>query len=722
MNEHAWQIDAQESHLPDDPLLDCLVALTRIFERPQSAHSLSAGLPLVDSRLTPELFSRAAGRAGLSSRVQKRPLRRLPKSLLPAILLLRDRRACVLLNMDHSSGDARVLLPETGSGEEATTVNELSGQYTGYAILVRPEYRLDARAPEVFSSPTRHWFWGAITRQWRIYRDVLLASFLVNLFALAMPFFILNVYDRVVPNNAVETLWVLALGVAVIALFEFILGGLRAYFIDRAARQADVEISSFLFERVLGIKSSARPDSIGAFANNLQEFESIRDFITSATITTLIDLPFVFIFLAAIWWIGDAMVWIPVLAIPVILLYALFVQWPLRKAVENSFRASAQKNATLVESLVGTEAIKAFCAEGQIQRTWEQAVAHIARWRNRTRLLSTSTVNFASFARNVAVVGVVVMGVYQITGGSLTMGGLIACVILSRRAMSPMNRVVQIATRYFQARAALKTLNGIVDLPVERPYGKSYVQRGELNGGIEFDNVSFKYPGDDQQVLLNVSFSIKPGEHVAVVGRIGCGKTTLGKLLMGFYEPTSGAIYMDGTDVRQIDPIEIRRNIGYVSQDVILFYGSVRENMTLGAPHVDDEIIVRAADVAGVADFVDQSPKGFDMNVGERGTRLSGGQRQSLAIARALLLSPPMMLLDEPTSSMDNRTEQQLVSRLSKELTDKTVILITHRASLLEIVDRIIVMDNRTVVADGPKQEILEAIEQGKIRGAKGRG
>ncbi len=720
MNEHAWQINAQEASLPDDPLLDCLVALTRIFERPQSAYSLSSGLPLADSRLTPDLFSRAARRAGLSSRMRKRPLRRIPKSLLPAVLLLRDRRACVLLEIDMANGNALVLLPETGSGEEVVALDELAAEYTGHAIFVRPEYRMDARAPEVLSSPTRHWFWGAVTRQWRVYRDVLMASLLVNLFALAMPFFILNVYDRVVPNNAVETLWVLATGVAVIALFELVLSGMRAYFIDRAARNVDVEISSLLFERVLGIRSDSRPASIGAFANNLQEFESIRDFITSATIITVIDLPFILIFLAAVWWIGDALVWIPAVAIPLILLYALVVQWPMRRAVENSFRASAQKNATLVESLAGSEAIKAFCAEGQLQRTWEQAVAHIAHWRNRTRLLSTSTVNFATFVRNVSVVGVIVMGVYQIAGGALTLGGLIACVILSRRAMSPMNRVVHIATRYFQARAALETLNRIVDLPVERPFGKSYVQRNELKGGIELDNVSFKYPGDGPEVLRNVSFSIKPGEHVAIVGRIGSGKTTLGKLLMGFYEPNSGAIYLDGTDIRQIDPTEIRRNFGYVSQDVILFYGSVRENLTLGAPHVDDDTVIRAAAITGVTEFVDQNPKGFEMDVGERGARLSGGQRQSLAIARALLLSPPMMLLDEPTSSMDNRTEQQLISRLADEIQHKTVILITHRASLLELVDRVIVMDDHTVVADGGKQEILEAIEQGKIRGARG--
>lgn len=649
----------------------------------------------------------------------KRSIDKIHPSLLPVVLMLKGGRASVLLDVDDDSGTAKVILPETGSGTLSLEIAELESQYDGHVFFVRPQHRLDERAPEILSQPSEHWFWSTILRNWPTYRDVLIASFLINLFALAIPFFILNVYDRVVPNNAVETLWVLALGVGMIAVFELALRGARSFFLDRAARRTDVEISSLLFERVLGIKAGSRPTSVGSFANNLQEFESIRDFVTSTTITTVVDVPFVLLFLVAIWWIAGPLVWVPALGVPLILIYALIVQVPMRKAVEKSFRATSQKNATLVESLVGNEMVKATCAEGQFQRTWEQAVGHIARWRNTTRLLSSSVTNVAMFVSRLAIVGVVVYGVYQIAGGMLSLGGLIACVILSRRALTPITQVANIITRFFQARAALKSLNRIMDLPVERERGQSYVQRPVLKGGVQFDKVTFGYSRDEPEVLRDVSFSLEPGEHVGIIGRIGSGKTTLGKLLLGFYEPTSGAVRVDGIDIRHIDPTELRRHLGYVPQDVFLFYGSVRDNMTLGARHVEDEKVVRAAHTAGLSEFVDQHPKGYDMEVGERGSRLSGGQRQSIAIGRALLLDPPIQVLDEPTNSMDNRTEQLLMSRLADELKGRTLVLMTHRVSLLELVDRVIVLDFGTVVADGPKEEILAAIEEGKIRVAR---
>ncbi|HKK05429.1 MAG: type I secretion system permease/ATPase [Gammaproteobacteria bacterium] len=711
-----WRLP-DEGQRKDDPLLACLVMLTRLEERPMSAEALTAGLPLADNRLTPDLFVRAAARAGFAARIVKRPLARLSNLVLPAVLLLDDAQAALALSVDRENGTVTLMQPEAGGGERRVSLAELQGQYTGYAIFVRPEHRFDERAPEVLHTSDRNWFWGTLSRSWRIYRDVLVASFLINLFALASPLFIMNVYDRVVPNNAVETLWVLAAGVVIVFGFDLLLRGLRGYFVDVAGRKADVVLSSMIFEKVLGLRMEARPVSVGAFANNLGEFESIRNFITSATISTLVDLPFVALFLAVIAFLGGWLVLVPLLGMPVILIYGLLIQGPLRRAIENTFRASAQKNATLIESLVGAETVKALGAESPIQRKWEQAVGFIARWGVRSRLLSSSAVNVAIFVQQLATVGVVAFGVYLVGEGTLSLGGLIASVILTSRAMAPMAQVANLAAHYHQARAALKTLNRIMTLPSERPADKAFLHRPKLKGAIEFAKVNFSYPHQSGYALHGVSFNIAPGERVGIIGRTGSGKSTIERLILGLYTPTQGSVRIDGFDVQQLDPAEVRRNIGYVSQDVTLFYGTLRENILFGAPYADDELMLRAADIAGVSAFAGLHPRGFDMQLGERGEGLSGGQRQSVALARALLLDPPVVLLDEPSSSMDNSTEERLKQQLAAALENKTVLLVTHRASLLSLVDRLLVLDGGKLIADGPKELVLEALRAGKLRG-----
>ncbi|HEB97563.1 MAG TPA: type I secretion system permease/ATPase [Sedimenticola thiotaurini] len=706
----------------DDPLLDCLVILTRMEGRPFSHDALRSGLPLVNNRLTPELFIRAADRAGLSARLVRRPLRRISSLVLPVVLLLRGNTACILHGIDRQAGTATVIQPESGAGEIVIGLADLEQEYTGYALFSRPRHQFDERAPELLEIRHRHWFWGPLLRSWRIYRDVLIASLLINLFALTSPLFIMNVYDRVVPNNALETLWVLAVGIGIVYGFDFLMRVLRGYFIDVAGKKSDIILSARIFEQVLGIRMDARPASVGAFANNLRDFESIRDFITSATVTTLVDLPFVLLFLLVIALIGGPLVWVAGVAIPLILLYGLTVQGPLRRAVEASFRASAQKGATLIESLTGAETIKTLGAESVLQRRWEQLNGHLAKWGVRSRLLSASAVNVATLVQQLSQVAVVIVGVYLIADGELSMGGLIACVILTGRAMAPMGQVANLAVRYYQAKTAMKSLDGIMDLPVERPEGKHFVSRERLEGAVEIDGVDFAYPGQEQAVLTGVSFRIEPGERVAIIGRVGSGKSTVEKLIQGLYTPASGAVRIGGTDIRQTDPADLRRSIGYVPQDVFLFYGSVRDNIVLGAPHVDDAQILRAADIAGVTEFVNRHPHGFDMQVGERGERLSGGQRQAVAIARALLGDPPFLLLDEPSNSMDNGTEEALKRKLREYVEGRTLLLVTHRASLLELVDRLIVMEAGRVIADGPKAQVLEALQQGKLRGAGRRG
>ncbi|MEJ2059480.1 MAG: type I secretion system permease/ATPase [Gammaproteobacteria bacterium] len=714
-SEHAWHLHEAAVQY-DDPLLFCLVLLTKTYDVPTSADALRAGLPLVENRLTPELFVRSAARVGLSAQIVKRPLRKISSLVLPAVLLLKDEQACVLSEINPMSGHAVIIEPETGIGEQKVSLARLEHEYLGYAVFVKPEHHFDQRAPDVLAPPTRHWFWGTLARSWRIYRDVLVASFLINLFALASPLFLMNVYDRVVPNNAVETLWVLVIGVSLVYGFDLLMRGLRSYFIDVAGKKADVALSAMIFEKVMGIRMEARPVSVGAFANNLSEFESVRNFITSGTVAILVDLPFTLLFLAVIAAISLKVVLIPLAGIPIIVVYGLMVQAPLRDAVDKSFRAAALKNATLVESLIGMEVVKTLGAEGILQRRWEQAVGFISRWGARARLLTNSVANAAIFVQQLATVGVVAASVYLIADAQMSMGGLIAVVILTSRAMAPMGQVVNLAAHYHQAKAALKTLNSIMNMPVERAAGQSFVSRPRLDGAIEFDEVAFSYPGQSTQALRKISFKVKPGEHVGIIGRTGSGKTTIEKLVLGLYSPTGGAVRIDGVDVRQLDPAELRRNIGYVPQDPMLFYGTVRENILFGSPYVDDRSMIRAAENAGVSEFVDRHPLGYDMPLGERGEGLSGGQRQSMMIARALLHDPPVMLMDEPSNSMDNGTEFQLKQRLAELIKGKTFLLVTHRASLLGLVDRLLVVDNGMIVADGPKDEVLNLLKEGRVR------
>jgi ATP-binding cassette subfamily C protein LapB len=699
----------------DDPLLGCLLALTRLHNRPVSADTLTAGLPLVEHCLTPELFIRAAQRVGFSAKLVRRPLDKISDLVLPAVLLLRDRQACVLVG--RRDGKAQIILPESDIGTQDIALDDLHQRCTGYAIFMRPAYRFDARTADSVV-PRLHWFWGVAVRAWPIYAEVLVASLLINLFALVMPLFSMNVYDRIVPNHAVETLWALTLGAVLVITFDLLMRALRGYFIDVAGKKLDVVLSANIFEKVLGIQMAARPASVGAFANQLQEFEAFREFVTSATITTLIDLPFVVLFIGAMFWIGGPLAWVSVASVPLIIGFGLAVQAPLARVVKDSSRLSAQRQATLIESLVGLETIKVMSAEGPTQRKWEQLLGHIGKHALKSRFLSACAVNFSVYVQQAANLAVILLGVYLIADDKLTMGGLIACTILTGRALAPLSQVAGLLTRYHQSRDALHQIDRLMKLPVERPAGKDFVHRPALQGGIEFKNVSFTYPEQSSEALSNVSFKIAPGERVAIIGRVGSGKTTIEKLVLGLYAPASGAVLIDGTDQRQIDPAALRRDIGYVPQDVVLFYGSVRDNIMLGAPYAEDASVLRAAGIAGVTEFTNRAAQGLDLQVGERGERLSGGQRQAIAIARAELMAPPILLMDEPSSAMDSRSEEQFKARIAARLDGRTLILISHRASLLSLVNRLIVLEQGRVVADGPKDLVLAALAGGKLNAA----
>ncbi|WP_282606536.1 type I secretion system permease/ATPase [Pelagibius sp. Alg239-R121] len=700
----------------EDPLVQCVTFLATLLQRPISAEALKAGLPHAEQRFTPELAVRAAERAGLTARVVRRPkLKSIQQVTLPCILLLKGSGACVLTQIKGKQS-AEIMVPEGGGGTKTIDIEELEEQYLGYAIFARPEFKFDDRALDIRLKQPTAWFWGTLAKFWPIYSHVALASIMINCFAIASPLFIMNVYDRVVPNNAIETLWVLALGVCTVFLFEFVMRNMRTYFVDIAGKNADVIIASRLLEQLMSMKLSSKPPSTGAMANNLREFESLREFFTSGTLVAFVDLPFIFLFLGVIFLVSGPIALIPLIAVPIVIFVGVCLQIPLRKVIEKTHRESSQKHALLVETIDGLETIKATAAEGRVQRSWERFVGLTAESSGKARFLSGIATTFAQVTIQLVTVIVVIYGVHLISEGEITMGALVASTMLTGRALAPLGAIAGMLTRLQQSRVALKSLDTLMKSPVERDQDKTFLHRPRLSGEIEFKKINFNYPNQEPLALDNLSFKVKPGEKIGILGRIGSGKSTIARLLLGLYEPTEGSVLMDGTDLRQIDPADLRRNIGYVSQDNYLFFGSVRENISFGAPHVDDKTILRAAAVAGVSDFLRAHPHGFDLQVGERGMALSGGQRQAVVIARSLLLDPPIILMDEPTSGMDNSTEAMFKNRLGKAMVGKTLLLVTHRSSLLSLVDRLIILDNGKIVADGKKEEVLEALKQGRIR------
>ena len=714
-NPEPGSIGVREDILHLDPLLDCLVELTRIHGRPSTRAALVAGLPLENGKLTPSLFARAASRSGLSAKVLRRSLDKIDAVLLPAVLLTAGDEACVLLGWDESGENARLLFPEAGQGSVSLSRAELEHRYIGIAIFARPHFRFDKRTPQVGDVKLRHWFWGALADQWPVYRDVLAAALLINVIALAMPLFSMNVYDRVVPNRAMETLWVLALGVLLLLGIDMTLRMLRGYFIDLASARIDLELSAKIMERVLGVRMESRPAAVGAFASNLRSFETVRDFITSATVTTFIDLPFALLFVLVIGLIHWVMV-IPVLIMLVlVVIYAYILQHKMHELSETTYRAGALRNATLIESLTALETIKTQGAESVMQSKWEKSVAFVSRVNNQMRFLSAAATNGAMEMQQAVNVVVIIIGVYLVADGKLTMGGMIACTMLASRAVAPLGQMVGLLMQYHNAKTSLSSLEEVMAKPVERPADASFVHRPELRGNIEFKDVGFSYPNSSVAALKGATFKINAGDKVVIIGRIGSGKTTLQKLLLGLYQTTSGAVMIDGVDVRQLDPADLRRNIGYIAQDLTLFYGSLRDNIAIGAPYADDASIVAAAEAGGLTEFVNRHPDGFDMLIGERGDSLSGGQRQGVAAARAFLMDPPILLLDEPTSSMDFSSENAFKQRLREMAAHKTMIIVTHRNSLLELANRVIVLDDGKVVADGPRDQVIQALQGGRV-------
>ncbi len=562
-----------------------------------------------------------------------------------------------------------------------------------------------ARPPRIAT-----WLSAPILANKNLYLQVAVAAALVNVFGLVTSLFSMTVYNRIVPNNATDSLIALSIGVGIVMVADLALRLIRGYFIDIAGQRIDGTIGNAIFARMLSMRMEHRKTSSGAFAGLLREFEALRDFFASATLAAVVDVPFILLFLVVIWAIGGWLVIVPLLMVPFVIGTGLLCQPALDRLAAKGLGEGLSKQGVLVEAISGLETVKSSSAGPLLARRWATAVADHAASSLKQRLVAAISINVAASAQNICYVGVVIVGVYMIANRELTMGSLVATSILAGRCVAPLGQIANLLTRLSHTRSAYGHLDRLMQGGGEARADNEYLRRPSLDGGIEFRNVTFRYPGATARALDDVSFNIAPGERVAIVGRVGSGKSTIARLILGLYEPSDGAVLVDGADVRQLHPDDLRHNIGAVLQDVFLLSGTVRENISLGEPMIDDAAVLRAAKLSGTHDFIGQVPNGYDLRLADRGEGLSGGQRQSIAIARALAHERAILLFDEPTSAMDIQSENALISRLELELRGRTVVLVTHRQSMLKLVDRIIILDKGKVVAAGPRDDVLKSV------------
>jgi ATP-binding cassette subfamily C protein LapB len=553
------------------------------------------------------------------------------------------------------------------------------------------------------------WLLEPMRKNRSVYLKVALAAVMINIFGMMTSLFTMTVYDRVVPNNATSSLVALSIGLMVIVAFDFILKLLRAYFVDMAGASIDREVGETLFQKLLALRLDLKKGSTGSLTGIMRELEALRDFFTSATMTAIVDLPFIFLTLAVVAIIGGKVVFVPAATIPVVILAGWLTQPALDRLSARSMGEGLQKQSVLVETVGGLETVKATGAGKLLSWRWRRALVQHSHSSLRQRLVASIGITVATSAGTISYAGVVVLGVGLIADQELTMGGLIACSILAGRAIAPLAQISQLLSRMTTTRTAYRQLNDLMKQPPEGPSGEG-IRISTLKGKIEFRNVSFRYPGGAEKTLDEVSFVIEPGEHVALLGRVGSGKSTIARLILGLYPPEEGLVLIDGTDIRQLDPVELRSNIGAALQESVLLTGSVRENIVLARPEVDDEEMLRVTELSGTHAFMGRIANGYDLKLADRGEGLSGGQRQSIALARALAGKPPVLVFDEPTSAMDAQTESALLQRLDAEIEGRTAVMITHRPPLLALVDRVMVVDAGKIVMNGPRDEVMKQI------------
>ncbi len=687
-----------------DFLLECLVEAGRVHLVEVDREAVVAGLPLEAGRLTPGLLLCAAQRAGFRARLVERKLRKLPKSVLPAILLLKGGRAGVLSR--KSPADA-VEFHIPGDPAHVTQTAPLKRDYTGFTVLLQPQ-----PSAEAIPAPNpRWWFWLTMWKLRGQYLRLLPASALMAVFAMVMPIFTMLVYDRVVPNDAAETLAVLAIGVALLFLFDFLLRLLRGSVIERAGREMDMVLGGALYEQLLAMEMQARPASSAMLAARARAYEIVREFFMSAAMLAITDLPFSLAMMSVMFHIAAPLGWVLVFAAVVAIVSECLIQMPLRRSVQDSSEAGMERQAVLSETVNGLESVKGACAEGLLQHRFNMIMSGSAQREGRSHWYALLGTSFAGVVINLSTVAVVVVSVGLIHANEMSMGGMVAAIMLTSRTLMPLAQVAGLMTRLQQALQALHSLNAIMGMPRETGgRGRKFVHRPSFRFNYELRDVKVKYPAQKTPALDGITLRVREGERIGLLGRIGSGKSTLMRLLAKLYEPAEGTVLLDDVELAQYHPAVVRRLIGYLPQNATIFRGTLRENIALGAGDVSDDEVLQAARLAGLGDYVRRHPLGMHAVVGEQGSMLSGGQRQAVVLARSLLRNPRLLLLDEPTSSMDPQTEKQFMLGLHQYLAQdprRTLIVSTHNHHMLELVDRLIILEQGRILIDGEKGAVL---------------
>jgi len=703
-----------------DPLLDSLVFLAGHHGRAVTRDGLLGGLPILDGRLTVSLYERAARRAGLETEATQRKLLDIPALVLPVVLIMKNGTTLVLLSIDEAKRTAKAIDPSNRPYvPQMLTLDAITAGYTGYAFFVRAAAESDPRAVAAGSLPRQHWFWSVVKAHWRNYGHIALAALLINILALAMPLFTMSVYDRVIPNGAIPSLVALSIGMSLAIVFDLILRMVRSKMIDVTGKTIDVVLAANIFEHVMSVKMSQRPTSVGIVANQLRDFDSVREFFTSGSVVSATDLLFAVLFVAVLFVVAGPLAWVPLLMLPVMIGIGFVLQRPLNRAMKRLQAESAARHGVLVESLAGLETVRASGGEARMQTAWERSVAATARSGEAVHFWSSLALTAANSVQMLTSLLMIVIGVFLIQNGTLTVGALVAANMLAGRVLAPIAGIASVITRGTQTFSALKSIDRIMTLERERSPERTYVARKIKQGTISFENVSFTYPNAPGKALDKVTFKIQSGERVGIIGRVGSGKTTVGRLLLSFYEAQDGRILVDGVDSRQYDPADLRAGIGFAMQDTDLFFGKLRDNITLGYPAATDEEVLAASRLAGVESFIAGHPMGYDMPIAEGGRSLSGGQKQAIGLARVLIRKPRILFLDEPTAHFDVRSEAEFLERLKKlDDAQMTIVISTHRLSLLTMVDRLLLFDNGRLVADGPRDHVLSLL-QGKAPSAE---
>jgi len=691
-----------------DPVLDCLTYLAREADRPSSPVLLRAGLALADDGTLPfHQIEPALEQVGMRAQPIARRLKAWPARQCPAVLELSDERAAVLL--ETRDNDALIYAP--GLAEPTwIKLEELEPAYTGRAIVVESDPTREREGERPWDKAKRsHWFWSEVWKVRKEFWPVYLAALVVNMLAFAMPLFTMNVYDRVIPNKAISTLWVLATGVILALSFDFVLRVARARLIDEVGRKLDARLSQKLFEKVMNLPMAERQGSTGAFARRVSEFEMVRDFFASTTIVLAVDVVFLVLFLGLITVLAGWLVFVPIAGIALMLIAGLSLQKAMGRAALDAQADSSLQHSVLVESIAGAETLKAARAEGQMLGRWRRYSAMSAATGERMRRLTAVAVNLASISQQLISVGLLIGGFYRFQEGEMTMGAIIAIIMLSGRSLQPVGQLAFLITRGKQAFATLASLQRMMEAQDERQVAMRSIVPEIRSGHIELANVSFRYPNAGRDSLDGINLKINPGERIGVIGRVASGKSTLGRVLCGLYAPTEGEMLVDGLDSRQYHPHQLREAFRFVAQDAEVFSGTIRDNLMLGAAKADDAQLIDAVVRSGADIFLSRDAAGFDLPVGERGSRLSGGQRALLVLARALVSPSKVLFLDEPTGSMDTQTELYFIEHLKTALgPDQALVVATHRHNMLSIVNRLVVIDGGKILADGPRDEVLK--------------